>query len=326
MDIDRRSLLAAAAIIATGAPARAQAAPDAISLWPAAPPGGEGPRGPETVYANGSLGNVSAPRLNVYRPSKANGAAVVVIAGGGYAHISAGVESAPTSLWLQSIGVTAFELIYRLPGEGWSRDAPFQDGQRAMRLVRSLAPSYGVDPARIGPIGFSAGGHLAGTLAVSPDKAFYAPTDAVDANSARPSFCGLIYADAQHDGRCAFVARHRNASERIRERGLFRRAPCRRRHASDVPRPSRRRPRLSRRKQPHDVRRPAHGAHPSRDAHLSIRRTRLGLGTCRNRGARMAGAVRQVGEAKFFADGRGLMQASGAHQFFGGAPGGRVGP
>ena len=151
MDIDRRSLLAAAAIIATARPARAQAAPDTIPLWPAAPPGGSGPRGPETVYANGSLGNVSTPRLNVYRPSKANGAAVVVIAGGGYAYISAGVESTPTSLWLQSIGVTAFELIYRLPGEGWSRDAPFQDGQRAMRLVRSLAPSYGVDPARIGP-------------------------------------------------------------------------------------------------------------------------------------------------------------------------------
>ena len=140
MDIDRRSLLAAAAIIATGAPARARAAPDAIPLWLAAPPGGAGPRGPETVYTNGSLGNVSTPRLNVYRPSKANGAAVVVIAGGGYASISAGVESTPTSLWLQSIGVTAFELIYRLPGEGWSRDAPFQDGQRAMRLVRSLAP------------------------------------------------------------------------------------------------------------------------------------------------------------------------------------------
>jgi acetyl esterase/lipase len=217
MDIDRRSLLAAAAIIATGAPARAQAAPDAIPLWPAAPPGGAGPRGPETVYANGSLGNVSTPRLNVYRPSKANGAAVVVIAGGGYASISAGVESTPTSLWLQSIGVTAFELIYRLPGEGWSRDAPFQDGQRAMRLVRSLAPSYGVDPARIGPIGFSAGGHLAGTLAVSSEKAFYAPTDAVDANSARPSFCGLIYAmlsmmDDAHSMRV--IGTHPSASER----------------------------------------------------------------------------------------------------------------
>ena len=193
MDINRRSLLSAAAIIATAGSTRALAAPDAIPLWPASPPGGSGPRGPETVDARGSLGNISTPRLNVYRPSKADGAAVVVIAGGGYARISAGAESSPTSRWLQSIGVTAFELIYRLPGEGWSRDAPFQDGQRAMRLVRSLAPSYGVDPARIGVIGFSAGGHLAGMLAVGSGEAFYAPADAVDAISARPNFCGLIY-------------------------------------------------------------------------------------------------------------------------------------
>src|SRR5271170_5496860 len=216
MHTDRRSFLGAAAIIATAGLARAQPAQDAIPLWAAYPPGGSGPRGPETVE-RGSLANVSTPRLNVYRPSKANGAAVVVIAGGGYASISVGVESTPTSLWLQSIGVTAFELIYRLPGEGWSRDAPFQDGQRAMRLVRSLAPSYGVDPARIGPIGFSAGGHLAGTLAVSPDKAFYAPTDAVDANAARPSFCGLIYAmlsmmDDAHSLRV--IGTHPSASER----------------------------------------------------------------------------------------------------------------
>jgi acetyl esterase/lipase len=217
MDINRRLFLGAAATIATTGPALAQAAPDSIPLWPASPPGGSGPRGPETDI-RGSLGNVSTPRLNVYRPSKADGAAVVVIAGGGYARISAGAESSPTSRWLQSIGVTAFELIYRLPGEGWSRDAPFQDGQRAMRLARSVAPSYGVDPARIGVIGFSAGGHLAGTMAVSSGEAFYAPADAVDANSARPSFCGLIYAmlsmmDDSHSMR-EFIGTHPSPTER----------------------------------------------------------------------------------------------------------------
>src|ERR1700683_4702235 len=152
MAIDRRSLLGAAATIAAAGPAWGQAAPDAVGIWRASPPGGSGPRGPDRVDAKGSLTNVSAPRLNVYRPSKPNGAAVIVIAGGGYAHIEVGAESTPTSRWLQSIGATAFELIYRLPGEGWSRDAPFQDGQRAMRLVRSLAPSYGIDAARIGLI------------------------------------------------------------------------------------------------------------------------------------------------------------------------------
>jgi acetyl esterase/lipase len=191
MDIDRRTLLGAVALIAAAGPA--QAAPDTLALWPASPPGGSGPRGPEKVDARGSLTNVSAPRLEVYRPSKPNGAAVIVIAGGGYAHIEVGAEGTPTCRWLQSIGATAFELIYRLPGEGWSRDAPFQDGQRAMRLVRSLAPSYGIDAARIGLIGFSAGGHLAGMLAVSSAQTFYPPLDAVDALSARPSFCGLMY-------------------------------------------------------------------------------------------------------------------------------------
>ena len=217
MHTDRRSFLGAAAIIPTTGLARAQAAPDAIPLWPVSPPGGSGPRGPETDE-RGSLANVSTPRLEVYRPSKANGAAVVVIAGGGYARISTGAESTPTSRWLQSIGVTAFELIYRLPGEGWPRDAPFQDGQRAMRMVRSLAPSYGVDPARTGLIGFSAGGHLAGMLAVSSGEAFYAPADALDANSARPSFCGLIYPvlsmmDDTHSLR-ELIGTHPSAAER----------------------------------------------------------------------------------------------------------------
>ena len=118
MDINRRALLGAAGILATAG--TAQAAPEVVPLWPAAPPGGPGPQGPEQVNGKGSLTNVSSPRLNVYRPSNPNGAAVIVIAGGGYAHIEVGAESTPTSIWLQSIGVTGFELIYRLP-EGWSR-------------------------------------------------------------------------------------------------------------------------------------------------------------------------------------------------------------
>src|ERR1700675_4746362 len=81
MDIDRRTLLGAVAIMAAARAARAQAPPDSIALWPASPPGGSGPRGPEKVDARGSLTNVSAPRLEVYRPSKPNGAAVLVIAG-----------------------------------------------------------------------------------------------------------------------------------------------------------------------------------------------------------------------------------------------------
>ena len=116
-----------------------------------------------------------------YRPSHSNGTAIIVIAGGGYAHINAGTESTPTCQWLQANGVTAFELIYRLPGEGWSPAAPFADGQQAMRIVRTGAASNGLNPGRIGMIGFSAGGHLAGMTAVQADTV------------ARPDFCGLIY-------------------------------------------------------------------------------------------------------------------------------------
>jgi acetyl esterase/lipase len=190
--LNRRSLLGAAIIAAAGQ-ARAEPATEAIALWAAPPPGGAGPQGPEKISAKGSLTNVSRPRLIAYRPQQPNGAAVIVIAGGGYAHIEAGGESTPACQWLQTNGATAFELIYRLPGEGWTAAAPFQDGQRAMRIVRALAPAYGVDPAKIGLLGFSAGAHLAGMTAVRPDEALYAPIDKVDANSARPNFCGLIY-------------------------------------------------------------------------------------------------------------------------------------
>lgn len=165
-----------------------------IPLWPNEnPPGGSGPQGPERTSAKGSVTNVSRPRMVVYRPERPTGDAVLVIAGGGYAHIERGSESIPAAQWLQSIGFTVFELIYRLPGEGWSNSAPFQDGQRAMRLIRASAPKYRLNANRIGIIGFSAGGHLAGTIATDPDSQRYQAIDVADQQSARPDFAGLIY-------------------------------------------------------------------------------------------------------------------------------------
>ncbi len=191
--IDRRSLLGMAAVLAASGKAGAETQPETIALWPDAPPGNMGPSGRETVSSKGSLTNVSRPRLIVYRPAHPDGTAAVVIAGGGYAHIEAGNESTPTCQWLQSLGITAFELIYRLPEDGWPAAAPFQDGQRAMRIVRGRATDFGIDPARIGIIGFSAGGHLAGMTAVQPAKSLYAPVDSTDSVSARPDFAALIY-------------------------------------------------------------------------------------------------------------------------------------
>jgi acetyl esterase/lipase len=90
---------------------------------------------------------------------------------------------------------TVFVLSYRLPGEGWANRStvPLQDAQRAMRLIRSRAADFRIDPARLGILGFSAGGHLAADLAVSFDQPLYKPVDEADRQSARPAFAGLIY-------------------------------------------------------------------------------------------------------------------------------------
>ena len=165
-----------------------------LSLWGNTIPDGPGPQGAEKTTTSGSVTSVSNPRLIIHKPVKPNGTAILVISGGGYAHIEMGKESTPVANWLQSQGITAFELVYRSPQEDWkTTDVPFQDAQRAMKLIRSLAPRYGIDPAKIGILGFSAGGHLAGMTAAQPDKKIYRPIDATDALSARPNFAGLIY-------------------------------------------------------------------------------------------------------------------------------------
>ncbi|OMS45938.1 hypothetical protein AQ742_30690 [Burkholderia pseudomallei] len=213
MDITRRSLLGAAlaGALDTIAPAahaqaaaRGAAPPDdapravpdeTIPLWPgpAPDPAPTGAGDGERIGRRGSVSRVARPRLNVYRPAHGNGGAALVIAGGGYDHIELGNESAPMCAWLTSLGVMAFELVYRLPEQGWSRLAPLQDGQRAMRLIRARAKRDGVDPARIAIMGFSAGGHLAGMTAVEPDARRYASVDDADRESARPDLAALLY-------------------------------------------------------------------------------------------------------------------------------------
>lgn len=171
-----------------------QSTGEEIQLWPENIPDGPGPQGSEIVTDKGSVTNVSKPRLIVHRPNNPNGMAVLVISGGGYAHIELGKESTPAADWLQSEGVTTFELVYRLPQEGWqTTNVPFEDAQRAMRIIRKHAHKYGIDPNNIGVLGFSAGGHLAGMIAVDPDKTYYSPVDEIDNLSARPAFAGLIY-------------------------------------------------------------------------------------------------------------------------------------
>ncbi len=202
--IERRTLLAnLSALSAVGAmplsaaaPVPAQA-PEEIPLWPGRPPGRGGPTGPEKLGSEGAglgaLSNISTPRMRVYRPAKPNGAAVVVCGGGGYFRIQLLKESTPIARWLQQRGFTVFELIYRLPNDGWEATAPFMDAQRAMRIVRSRASEFGVDPKQIGIMGFSAGGHLAGFTALQPKRPLYAGADSYEKASARPDFSVLLF-------------------------------------------------------------------------------------------------------------------------------------
>ena len=171
--------------------------PEEIPVWPGKPPGGGGVKGPEKLGSEGAgfgaLSNIATPRMRVYRPAKANGAAVVVCGGGGYFRIQLSKESTPIARWLQERGFTVFELLYRLPNDGWDASAPFSDAQRAMKIVRTRAAEFSIDPQQIGIMGFSAGGHLAGFTALQPQRQLYVGSDKYEKVSARPDFSVLLF-------------------------------------------------------------------------------------------------------------------------------------
>lgn len=189
--------------------ASASAAPTTLNLWPGTPPGDENthlpgevnvttpadrrPGGREVVR----ISNVSTPTISVHAPpaEKANGAAVLVCPGGAYVRLAVDLEGSEVCDWLNSIGVTGILLKYRVPRrEGVPQwQLPVTDAQRAMRLIRAHAKEWGIDPQRIGIVGFSAGAHVAGVLGTKQDEKLYAPIDAADALSCRPDFTMLIY-------------------------------------------------------------------------------------------------------------------------------------
>ena len=152
-----------------------------IVLWPAGAPGaiGNEPR--------------DIPTLTPYLPAKekASGAAVIVCPGGGYQHL-ADHEGRPVAEWLNSIGITAFVLKYRL-GPRYHHPAPLQDAARAIRTVRARAVEWNVDPERIGILGFSAGGHLAATAGTHFDSGEHDAADLIERVSSRPNLMILIY-------------------------------------------------------------------------------------------------------------------------------------
>ncbi len=192
--------------LSLGSPGRADdpPAPKAIDLWPGSPPGESGPIGQEKAETNKAgiliLSNVSRPTLTVYRPSpeKDTGAAVVICPGGGYNILASDHEGAQVARWLNSVGVTGVLLKYRVPRRaGTPNDVPppqaLMDAQRALSVVRSKAANLGIDPKRIGILGFSAGGHLAAWASTNPDQRAYQPVDDADKAGCRPDFTILIY-------------------------------------------------------------------------------------------------------------------------------------
>ncbi len=178
-----------------------------LDVWPGPAPGETGKIG-EEGYLDAKpgerevkrLANVSHPTLTVFRPAadKDTGASVVICPGGGYYILAWDLEGEEVAAWLNSIGVTGIVLKYRVPRrEGTPNDQhpiqPLMDAQRALKVVRSKAGEWGIDPNRVGMLGFSAGGHLSAAAATRFAEPAYALTDEIDKLSARPDFAVLIY-------------------------------------------------------------------------------------------------------------------------------------
>jgi acetyl esterase/lipase len=157
-------------------------APKPVPLWTGTAPGALGTQ------------DEDIPTLTpfVVPASRATGTAVVVCPGGGYAHLATDKEGDQIALWLNSLGVSAFVLKYRL-GPRYHHPIELGDAQRAIRTVRCHAADYHVEPDRIGIMGFSAGGHLASTAGTHFDSGNPSAADPIDRTSSRPDFLVLCY-------------------------------------------------------------------------------------------------------------------------------------
>jgi len=203
MSIDRRELLglAAAAPLLGGFDGPADPT-ETWRLWPEGAPGGERvtvmpevrERSTDPSFHDRIALHTRDPILSVMRPARPNGSSLLLIPGGGYRWAVVDKEGLDCARVFAAAGVTCFVLRYRLPADGWAAgpDTPLQDAQRAIRLIRSRAAAEGLRPDRVGVLGASAGGHLAGMLTARTDAA-YAPVDGADAVGFRPDLSILLY-------------------------------------------------------------------------------------------------------------------------------------
>ena len=195
-------------------PGARAAEPKIVRLWPGRAPDEIGGIGPErermsprlervqveVTEPTRLLTDVTEPTITIQAPppGKGNGAAVIICPGGGYWNLYWELEGEEVAAWINSIGATAVLLKYRVPRRAGEPEAepalrPLQDAQRAVSLVRSRAAEWGVDPARIGIVGFSAGGHLAMATATTFERRSYATVDLADEASCRPDFAIAVY-------------------------------------------------------------------------------------------------------------------------------------
>jgi acetyl esterase/lipase len=199
-----------------GLPQRSDERP-VIDVWPGKPADDDSATIGEETWLDPRPGdkwkkwltNVTRPTLTIYRPppDKDTGTAALVCPGGGYHAMMWDTEGEEPAAWLASLGITGMLLKYRCPrrpGEVLTVPAPgpLKDAQRAVSLVRGKAAELGIDPQRIGMIGFSAGAHLVGATATNFDHRSYAPVDAIDRTSCRPDFgilayCGYVFPAAE---------------------------------------------------------------------------------------------------------------------------------
>jgi acetyl esterase/lipase len=180
-----------------------------LPVWPGAAPGAPAnlPAEADATTAKDNLiagrplirlGNVSVPTLTLYKAKQGvsgAGPAVVVFPGGGYNILAIDLEGTEVCDWLTSAGVNCILLKYRVPKTGPYPKSPaaLQDAQRALGLVREHAQEWGIDPKRVGVLGFSAGGHLAAALSTHYEQRLYDPIDAADKLSCRPDFAVVVY-------------------------------------------------------------------------------------------------------------------------------------
>jgi acetyl esterase/lipase len=179
-----------------------------IPIWPGTPPDAHLQRlkSPEFVKNEVTptgqplvwVCNVSQPTMTVYSPKGTNtGVAMLVFPGGGYQALAMDLEGTEICDWLNSRGITAILLKYRVPvkRQGPYGESPpaLEDAQRTLSLVRYHAADWGIDPHKIGVIGFSAGGHMVAATSTHFNKRSYRPVDVVDQESCRPDFAIACY-------------------------------------------------------------------------------------------------------------------------------------